>query len=176
MADARLLRVLLVASISILAVLGATITTQNRVPTNLSPQQSPYYTLDAVPGSLTLMQGSTAQAVITITSLNGFSETTRCGSVWWGHLDLRASVSPSTTLGPFAVVNPPCLTLRSGETATATLVVSTTGLEVSCINHVIVSVGFRVSPSGWSAGSSTTVLVHIIPDELLRLDNRPVSY
>src|SRR3989442_3700378 len=71
---------------------------------------------------------------------------------------------------------PSCLTLRSGETAAATLVVSTTGLEAPGINHVIVSVGFRVSPSGWSAGTSTTVLVHIIPDELLRLDNRPVSY
>lgn len=165
MANARLLRVLLVASISILAALGATITTQNRVPTDLPFQQSPYYTLNAVPGSLTLMQGSTIQSVITITSLNGFSETTRCGSAWWGHLDLRASVSPSTTLGLFAVVSPSCLTLRSGETATATLVVSTTGLEAPGINHVIVSVGFRVSPSGWSSGSSTTVLVHIIPDE-----------
>ena len=165
MADARLLRVLLVASISILAVLGATITTQNKAPTELSAQQSPYYTLNAVPGSLTLMQGSTARAVITITSLNGFSETTRCGSAWWGHLDLRASVSPSTTLGLFAVVNPSCLTLRSGETATETLVVSTIGLEALGINHVTVSVGFRVSPSGWSAGSSTTVWVHIIPDE-----------
>src|SRR5206468_12599566 len=165
LADARLLRVLLAASISILAVLGATITTQNRVPTDLSVQQSPYYTLDAVPGSLTLMQGSTAQAVITITSLNGFSETTRCGSALWGHLDLRASVSPSAILRPFAVVNPPCLTLKSGETAAATLVVSTTGLEAPGINHVSVSVGFRVSPSGWSAGSSTAILVHIIPDE-----------
>jgi len=39
--DARLLRVLLVAFISVLGVLGATITTQNRVPTDLSIQQSP---------------------------------------------------------------------------------------------------------------------------------------
>lgn len=165
MADSRLLRILLVALISTIAVLTTTIATQNRVPTELSIQQSRYYTLNAVPGSLTVMQDSTAHAVITITSLNGFSETTQCGSPWWGHLNLRASVSHSTTLDLLAVVNPTCLTLKSGETATATLVVSATRLVVPGVYHFTVSVGFQVSPSGWSSGSSTVVSVHVIPNE-----------
>ena len=156
------------ALISTIAVLTTTIATQNRVPTELSIQQSRYYTLNAVPGSLTVMQDSTAHAVITITSLNGFSETTQCGSPWWGHLNLRASVSPSRILlGLSALVNPSCLTLRSGETATATLDVSATALEAPGIYHVIVTVWFQVSPSGSSSGSSTIVSVHVIPDEPL---------
>ena len=165
MADSRLLRILLAAFIFALAVLGTTIGTQDRVTNEVPFHQSRYYTLNVVPGSLTVRQDSTAQAVITITSLNGFSETTQCGSAWWGHLNLRARVSPSTTLGLFAVVNPGCLTLRSGETATATLVVSTTRLVVPGLYCITVSVGFQVSPSGWSSGSSTIVSVHVTPDE-----------
>ena len=161
MADSRVLRVLLVAFISALAILGTTIVTQNRVTTEVPFQQSRYYTLNVIPGSLTLRQDSTAHAVITITSLNGFFETSQCGS-WWGHLNLRASVSYSTTLGLSAVVNPTCLTLKSGETATATLAVSATRLVVPGVYYIAVSVRFQTSPSGWSSGSSTTVLVYVI--------------
>ena len=163
--DSRLFRILLVVFISALAVLGTTIATQDRVTTEVPFQQSRYYTLKVVPGSLTLRQDSTTQAVIAITSLNGFSETRECGSAWWGHLNLRASVSHSTTLDLLAVVNPTCLTLKSGETATATLVVSATRLVVPGVYHFTVSVGFQVSPSGWSSGSSTVVSVHVIPNE-----------
>ena len=93
------------------------------------------------------------------------SETRQCGSAWWGHLNLRASVSLSTTLGLEAVVNPTCLTLKSGGTTTATLVVSATRLVVPSVYSVTVSVEFQVSPSGWSSGSSTVVSVHVIQGE-----------
>lgn len=152
--------------ISILVILGATIVTQNKVTTEVPTQQLPYYAFNTTPESLTVMQDSTTHAMIRIHSLNGFSETTQCGSAWCGHLNLRASVSPSTTLDLLAVVNPTCLTLKSGETATATLVVSATRLVVPGVYYVIVSVEFQVSPSGWSSGSSTIVSVHVIPADL----------
>jgi hypothetical protein len=79
-------------------------------------------------------------------------------------LDLSATVSSSATSGLSAVVNPPCLTLKSDKTANATLVVSAASLAALGRYDVTVSVGFQVSPSGWSAGSSTTVLVTILSD------------
>jgi hypothetical protein len=155
---------LLLTLISILAILVAVTATQHGATTAASEQQFPYYTISVSPLSLTVVPGSTTQAAITITSLNGFSATTQCGSAWWGHLDLSATVSSSATSGLSAVVNPPCLTLKSDKTANATLVVSAASLAALGRYNVTVSVGFQVSPSGWSAGTSTTVLVTILSD------------
>jgi hypothetical protein len=155
---------LLLTLMSILAILGVVTATQHSSTTAASDQQFQYYSISVSPLSLTVVPGSTTQAAITITSLNGFSVTTQCGSAWWGHLDLSASVSPSGTSGLSAIVNPSCLTLKSDQTVNATLVVSAATLSAIGRYNVTVAVGFQVSPSGWSAGRSTTVLVTIVSD------------
>jgi hypothetical protein len=155
---------LLLTFISILVILGLVTATQHSATTAASDQRFPYYTINVSPQSLSVIPGSTTRAAITVTSLNGFRATTQCGSAWWGHLDLSATVSSSATSGLSAVVNPSCLTLKSDQTVNATLVVSAAGLAALGRYNVIVGVGFQVSPSGWSAGSSTTVLVTIVSD------------
>jgi len=155
---------LLLALISILAILDVVTATQHIATTAAFDQQFQYYTISVSPLSLTVIPGSTTQVAIIITSLNGFSATTQCGSAWWGHLDLSANVSPSATSGLSAVVNPSCLTLKSDQTVNATLVVSADTLSALGRYNVTVAVGFQVSPSGWSAGRSTTVLVTIVSD------------
>jgi hypothetical protein len=164
LADASTLSRLLLTCISILAILGAVTATQHSVTTAAPNQQFQYYTINVSPLSLTVIPGSTTQAVITVTSLNGFQATTQCGSAWWGHLDLSATISSSSTSGLSAVVNPSCLTLKSDQTVNATLVVSAASLAALGRYNVTVGVGFQVSPSGWSAGRSTTVLVTIVSD------------
>jgi hypothetical protein len=155
---------LLLTLISILAILGAVTATQHSAITAALDQQFPYYTINVSPLSLTVTPSSTTEAVITVTSLNGFQATSQCGSAWWGHLDLSATVSSSSTSGLSAVVNPSCLTLNLGQTVNATLVVSAGSLAALGRYNVTVSVGFQVSPSGWSTGRSTTVLVTIVSD------------
>ncbi len=164
MADASTLSRPLLTLISILALLGAVTATQHSATTAAPDQQFQYYTINVSPLSLTVIPGSTTQTAVTVTSLNGFQATTQCGSAWWGHLDLSATVSSSATSGLSAIANPPCLTLKSGQTVNATLVVSAASLTALGRYNVTVSVGFQVSPSGWSAGRSTTVLVTIVSD------------
>jgi len=164
LADGDTIYRLLLTLISVLAILGAVTATQPRATTAAPDRQFPYYTISASPASLIVVRGSTTQVAITITSLNGFQATTQCGSAWWGHLDLNPSVPPSSTSGLSAVVNPSCLTLKPGQTVNATLVVNAASLVALGRYNVTVAVGFRVSPSGWSAGTSTTVLVTIVSD------------
>jgi len=164
LADGGTLSRLLLTFISILAILGVATATQHSATTAASDQQFPYYTINVSPQSLNVIPGSTTRAAITVTSLNGFRATTQCGSAWWGHLDLSATVSSSATSGLSAVVNPSCLTLNSDQTVNATLVVSAASLAALGRYNVTVAVGFRVFPSGWAAGLSTTVFVTIVSD------------
>jgi len=164
LADGGTLSRLLLTFISILAILGVVTATQHSATSAASDQRFPYYTINVSPLTLTVIPGSTTRAAITIMSLNGFRATTQCGSAWWGHLDLSATVSSSATSGLSAVVNPSCLILKSDQTVNATLVVSAASLAALGRYNVTVAVGFQVSPSGWSAGLSTTVLVTIVSD------------
>ncbi len=164
MTDGGTLSRLFLSFISILAILGVVTATQHSATTAASDQRFPYYTINVSPLSLSVILGSTTRVAITVTSLNGFRATTPCSSAWWGHLDLSATVSSSSTSGLSAVVNPSCLTLNSDQTVNATLVVSAASLAALGRYNVTVAVGFRVSPSGWSAGLSTTVFVTIVSD------------
>ena len=164
MADGAAISRLLLTFLSVLAILGAVTATQHNVIAAAPDQQFPYYAVNANPASLIVIRGSTTQAAITITSLNGFRAPTKCGSAWWGHLDLSASVSPSSTSGLSADVNPSCLTLNPDETVNATLLIGAASLAALGTYNVTIVVGFQVSPSGWSAGTSTTVLVTIVSD------------
>ena len=164
MADGGSVSRLLLTLVSVVAVLGVVTATQQNAATVSPDRPFPYYSVKVSPSSLTVIPGWTTQAAIIITSLNGFRATTPCGSAWWGHLHLGATVSSSATSGLSAVVNPLCLTLESDQTVNATLVVSAPSLAALGKYNVTVSVGFQVSPSGWSAGRSATVLVMIISD------------
>jgi hypothetical protein len=130
-------------------------------------QSYPYYTVDAIPASLIVTTGSTVSAAVRITSLNGFSAVTRCGSAWWGSLNLVSSVSPSSTPGLSPSVSPSCLTLDSGGTAFATLAVAAAALTRPGSYTVTVSASFQVSPSGWVTAAATTVFVTVVQDVYL---------
>lgn len=165
--------------ISLLAILGAVTAAQARIGEPVKPiadstlvtiaqdQSYPYYTVSASPASLIVTSGSTVSAVITITSLNGFSAITPCGSAWWGSLNLVAKIDPTATSGPAPSMKPSCLTLSSGGTAFATLVVTTAALTRPGSYTVTVAASFQVSPSGWVTARTTTVSVIVVHDVYL---------
>jgi hypothetical protein len=61
-------------------------------------------------------------------------------------------------------VNPSCLTLNPDETVNATLLVGAASLATLGRYNVTIVVGFQVSPSGWSGGTSTKILVTVVSD------------
>ena len=165
--------------ISLLAILSAVTASQARMGEPVKPladstlitivqdQSYPDYTVSASPASLIVISGSTVSAVITITSLKGFSAITPCGSAWWGSLNLVARIAPSTTSDPAPSMKPSCLALSSGGTAFATLVVTTAALTHPGSYTVTVVASFQVSPSGWVTARTTTVFVTVIQDVYL---------
>lgn len=131
---------------------------------SISDPSPPYYAISVVPGSLIVVQGSSASVTIILASLDGFSATPQCGGYWWGHLSIATMVSPSVTFAPSASVTPSCLMLSSGGTSSATLIVATTTITRLGTYVVTVTADWQVSPSGWSTGSEARVQVTVIPD------------
>lgn len=78
----------------------------------------PDFTIVANSTSMTLFQGSSATAALTLSSVSGFS----------GSINLTATVSPIIGNGPSATVNPPKVTLTSGGTSNSLLSISTSGM------------------------------------------------
>jgi len=74
------------------------------------------FSITAYPTSLTIVKGSSATSIITLTSLNGFS----------GNVTLSATVSPVVTTGPVVTFTPASLVLTSNGSNTSTLKISTT--------------------------------------------------
>ncbi|OLD13771.1 MAG: hypothetical protein AUI97_03395 [Crenarchaeota archaeon 13_1_40CM_3_52_17] len=75
------------------------------------------FTIGVNSTSMTLLQGSSATAALTLSSVSGFS----------GAVNLTATVSPIVANGPSATLNPPKVTLTSGGTANSLLSISTSG-------------------------------------------------
>jgi hypothetical protein len=75
------------------------------------------FTIVANATSMTLSQGSSATASLTISSVSGFS----------GIVNLTATVSPMIGNGPTAALNPSKVTLTSGGNANSLLSVTTSG-------------------------------------------------
>lgn len=68
--------------------------------------------------SITLSQGSSATAALTLSSVSGFS----------GAVNLTATISPIVGNGPSATLNPTRVTLTSGGTSNSLLSISTSGM------------------------------------------------
>jgi hypothetical protein len=75
------------------------------------------FTIVANSTSMTLSQGSSATASLTMSSVSGFS----------GIVNLTATISPIIGNGPTAILNPTKVTVTSGGTANSLLSVSTSG-------------------------------------------------
>jgi hypothetical protein len=75
------------------------------------------FTIVANSTSMTLSQGSSATASLTLLSVSGFS----------GIVNLTATISPIIGNGPTAMLNPTKVTVTSGGTANSLLSVSTSG-------------------------------------------------
>ncbi len=124
----------------------------------------PNYSVATSPGSLVLAQGSTASATVTLQSFNGFSTSTQCNGAWWGNLAISTRVSPSGSSAPSARVDPSCITLNPNATSKASLTVATMPFTQPGDYNVTVIAGFTVSPSGWSTGRVSTILVTVSPN------------
>ncbi len=109
---------------------------------------TPDFTISSNPASMTIAQGSSGTATITVTSLNSFS----------GTVNLAPAVSPS---GPQVSVSPTSVTLSSGGSSTATLTVSATssGLYSPPVSQGSYTV--TVTGTGSSLSHSTSVSVTV---------------
>ena len=76
------------------------------------------FSIGANSTSITLSQGSSATAALTLSSVSGFS----------GAVNLTATVSPMIGNGPGATLNPTRVTLTSGGTSNSLLSISTSGM------------------------------------------------
>jgi len=76
------------------------------------------FTIGANSTTITLSQGSSATAALTLSSVSGFS----------GAINLTATVSPMVGNGPSAALNPTKVTLTSGGTSNSLLSISTSGM------------------------------------------------
>jgi len=107
---------------------------------------TPNFSIVSNPTSLSIMQGSTGTATITLSSLDGFS----------GTLNLTGTVSPS---GPIVSFSPSSMAILSGGTATSTLTVSSAGGLYSSVTDGNYSVSITASNGTLSHQTTVQVIV-----------------
>ena len=105
---------------------------------------APSFTLSASTTSISIVQGNSGTAIITITSTNGFS----------GSVSLRDQVSPS---GPTASESPSSVSVTPSASQTSTLTVTTASTS-STGNYTITITGNATGPNGQITNSLTISL------------------
>jgi len=120
---------------------------ENILEANVTVSAPPDFTISATPSSLTIIKGQSASSAITLTSLNGFA----------GTVTLSASLSPSIKKGPVATLTPTSVTLASGGTAMATLLVSMGGGTATGTYTI------TITATSGSLTRTTTVTVTVLP-------------
>ncbi len=81
------------------------------------PPPSPDFSITSSPSSTNVTQGSATSATLTLTSIGTFA----------GQVNLTTSISPSNGSSPTLTLNPNRVTLFSGGTGNAVLIINTTG-------------------------------------------------